>query len=123
MMRPTKGSADPVVALASLLLLTALSCARDVFTAADLARIRAAGDPIVKQLENFKQRTGSYPRSLEEARVQNTRTELGSFDYERSDLTPERPCARLWVGDFRNRYGVRVLWNSCLEEPKWVVEE
>ena len=102
-----------------LLLFACFSCHRET-SQAELARVRAAGDRIVQEVEAYKRRVGRYPKSLDEARIENVRTPIGEFAYEVEN--PGHPDEHfiLRAGSYKVD-GYTIFWNS--ERRLWDSDE
>jgi len=99
-----------------VLVLLAFSCYREV-SEVEKANARAAGDLIIRELETYKQRHGSYPRSLEAAAILNRETPLGTFGYELRDPGREEYFV-LSVGSYAT-HGFTLFWNSDAKQWDW----
>ena len=65
----------------------------------DIERAKAAGQPIVQSLIDYKTSHGRYPVSFEEAGIKPVVTELGVFEYERWGSEDEEYVV-VHVGDY-----------------------
>lgn len=81
----------------------------------DVPQLKAMGNQLIQQIENYKSLNGSYPSSLKEAHIESPRTRYGSWRYF---LSEQQDSFVLVLGNFyENTFTLQ--WKSDRKVWDW----
>ena len=97
--------------ISAVLLLVGIAAWSSISFNVKISRLKRMGEPVVQQIEAYRDRHGTYPKSLEEANIRTVKTKYGAFRYRKRDANG-RECFDLTVGDYSKHQFV-LWWENC----------